>query len=99
MFSTFLVNCRSQYDFIVMDGPSYPSVSDPLVLAPLADFVLSVVRLGSTPRKLAEEHLSAMFSVARGHAVAVNNVEAAALNVRASVGPEPRLASVSRRLR
>lgn len=74
--ATFLVNARSHYDFILIDSPSYPLVSDPLVLAPLSDFVLSVLRLGSTPRKLAEEHLSGIFTVARGYAVVVNSVEA-----------------------
>jgi hypothetical protein len=32
--------------------------------------------LGSTPRKLAEEHLAGIFTVARGYAVVVNSVEA-----------------------
>jgi len=68
-FATFLVNARSHYDFIVIDSGSYPVVSDPLMLAPMSDFVLSVLRLGSTPRKLAEEHLSGLFTVARGYAV------------------------------
>jgi tyrosine-protein kinase Etk/Wzc len=76
-FASFLVNARSQYDFIVLDSPSYPVVSDPLVLAPMSDFVLSVLRLGSTPRTLAEEHVDGIFTVARGYAVALNYVEGA----------------------
>jgi tyrosine-protein kinase Etk/Wzc len=74
-FSRFLVNARSHYDFIVIDSGSYPSVSDPLVLAPMSDFVLSILRLGRTPRKLAEEHVSGMSMVARGCALIVNGVE------------------------
>jgi tyrosine-protein kinase Etk/Wzc len=85
-FSTFLVNARSHYDFIVIDSGSFPVVSDPLVLAPMSDFVLSVLRLGSTPRKLAEEHLSGLFTIARGYAVVVNSVEAAPA-VSASAAP------------
>jgi tyrosine-protein kinase Etk/Wzc len=76
-FATFLVNARSHYDFIVIDSASFPSVSDPLVLAPMSDFVLSVLRLGSTSRRLAEEHVSAIFTGSRGYAVVVNSVEAA----------------------
>jgi Mrp family chromosome partitioning ATPase len=72
-FAGFLVEARSRYDFIIVDAPSYPVVSDPLVLAPLSDFVLSVFRLGNTSRKLAEEHLAGMYDVARGCAVVVNN--------------------------
>jgi uncharacterized protein involved in exopolysaccharide biosynthesis/Mrp family chromosome partitioning ATPase len=91
-FSAFLVNARSHYDFIVLDSPSYPIVSDPLVLAPISDFVLSVLRLGSTPRRLAEEHLTGIFTVARGYAVVVNNVEAIPSSLGASAAP-PRLAA------
>jgi uncharacterized protein involved in exopolysaccharide biosynthesis/Mrp family chromosome partitioning ATPase len=76
-FAAFLVEARSRYDFIMLDSPSYPVVSDPLVLAPLSDFVLSVMRLGNTPRKLAEAHLTGMFSAARGYAIVVNNAESA----------------------
>jgi tyrosine-protein kinase Etk/Wzc len=74
-FATFLVNIRAQYDFIILDAAGYPVVSDALMLAPMADFVLSVMRLGNTPRRLAEEHLHGMFAVARGFAVVVNNGE------------------------
>ena len=73
--ASLLVAVRSHYDFVVLDSPSFPAVSDPLVLAPLADYVVSVVRLGSTSRRTAEEHLSGMFAVARGHSVIVNNAD------------------------
>ena len=97
-FGRFLVQARSQYDFVVLDGPSYPAVSDPIVLAPLCDFVLSVVRLGHTSRRLAEEHLTGMFSVARGYAVALNDVQAA-VNALPQVSNGPRLQSAFRRQR
>jgi tyrosine-protein kinase Etk/Wzc len=97
-FAAFLINARSQYDFVVLDAPSYPAVSDPLLLAPLADFVLSVVRLGSTSRRAAEEHLSGMFNVTRAHGVAVNNVEIATQGHKPQ-SMVPRLAGALRRLR
>ncbi|HET8933380.1 MAG TPA: GNVR domain-containing protein [Polyangiales bacterium] len=75
-FNRFLVQARSQYDFVILDGPSYPAVSDPLILGPLSDFVLSVVRLGHTSRRVAEEHLTSIFSESRGLAVALNDVQA-----------------------
>jgi tyrosine-protein kinase Etk/Wzc len=94
-FASFLVNIRSQYDFVVVDSGSYPSVSDPLVLAPMSDFVLSVLRLGSTPRKLAEEHVQGIFTGARGYAVVVNSVEP--VPATTSDAP-PSLAAAFRRL-
>jgi Mrp family chromosome partitioning ATPase len=97
-FSRFLVQARSHYDFVVLDGPSYPAVSDPLVLAPLCDFVLSVVRLGHTSRRLAEEHLAGMFNVARGYAVALNDVQATVATL-AQAANAPRLQGAFRRLR
>lgn len=75
--STFLVNVRSHYEFVIVDAPSYPMVSDLLVLAPMTDFVISVVRLGNTPRKLAEEHFGGVIAAARGYAVVINNAERA----------------------
>ena len=94
-FLTFLMNVRANYDFIVLDAPSYPLVSDPLVLAPLSDFVLSVFRLGSTPRRVAEEHLSGILTVARGYAVVVNSVEApVGLNM---LSAPPKLSAAFRR--
>lgn len=97
-FSALLITARSHYDFIILDSPSYPAVSDPLIAAPLCDFVLSVVRLGSTSRKLAEEHLAEIFSVSRGHGVAVNSVEAAYQNLRPQ-SMVPKFAGAFRRLR
>jgi Mrp family chromosome partitioning ATPase len=94
-FSTFLVNARSFYDFIVLDCSSYPLVSDSLMLAPVSDFVLSVLRLGNTPRKLAEEHLAGLLMVARSYALVVNGVEAPA--IFAAPASAPSLAAVGSR--
>lgn len=98
-FNRFLVQARSQYDFVLLDGPSYPAVSDPLILAPLSDFVLSVVRLGHTSRRVAEDHLTGLFNESRGLAVALNDVQAAAVTSFAHSQPAPRLQSASRRQR
>lgn len=96
-FGSFLTSLRSQYDFIVLDCASYPNVSDPLVLAPLSDFVLSVLRLGSTPRRLAEEHVQGIFAGARGYAVVVNSAEVGVFAANTNDAP-PSLASAFRRM-
>jgi tyrosine-protein kinase Etk/Wzc len=72
-----LIRVRHDYDFILLDSPSYPLVSDALVLARQSDFVLSVVRIGSTPRRLTEEHVRGLVSKTRGHALIVNNSDVA----------------------
>jgi uncharacterized protein involved in exopolysaccharide biosynthesis/Mrp family chromosome partitioning ATPase len=97
-FGRFLVQARSQYDFVVLDGPSYPAVSDPIVLAPLCDFVLSIVRLGHTSRRIAEEHLAVVFSVARGYAIALNDVQTSVAMLPQAAN-SPRLQRSSRRPR
>jgi tyrosine-protein kinase Etk/Wzc len=68
----FLIEARNRYDFILLDGPSFPLVADAVVLAPLSDGVLSVARLGHTPRRLLGEHLRRLSQVAHGQAVVVN---------------------------
>jgi Mrp family chromosome partitioning ATPase len=70
--SRFLIEARSRYDFVLIDSASFPLVADALALAPLADAVLSVVRLDHTPRELAAEHVERMAAVARRYGVVVN---------------------------
>ncbi|MDD9947793.1 MAG: AAA family ATPase [Myxococcales bacterium] len=84
--SKFLIDARSRYDFIIVDCPPYPLVSDALILAHLADFVLSVVRLSHTPRRMAEEHFRGLLGFAHRHGVVINNSEAA--NVQRYPYPE-----------
>lgn len=76
-FGAFLIRARDEYDYVLLDSPSFPPAADALVLASRADFVLSVVRRGNTPRVRAEEHVRALASRAHGHAVIVNDSDAA----------------------
>jgi len=74
-----LVNeARVRFDFILIDAPSFPMYSDALVLASSADTVLSVLRLQTTPRKAAMEHVSQLAASAASFAVIVNNAAGAA---------------------
>ena len=78
-----LVNdARQRCDFVLLDAPSFPAVSDALVLAALVDAVISVVRLGNTPRKLAHEHLRGLAASARYLGVVVNDVGQSKPSVR-----------------
>jgi capsular exopolysaccharide synthesis family protein len=56
----FLEECRERYTWIVVDAPPIVSVTDPLLLAKLADMVLMVVRANQVDRKLARRSLTAL---------------------------------------
>jgi tyrosine-protein kinase Etk/Wzc len=71
-----LTRLRHDYDYVLLDAASYPLVSDALVLARQSDFVLSVIRLGNTQRKVAEEHVRGLGAKAHGHAVVINDSDA-----------------------
>jgi tyrosine-protein kinase Etk/Wzc len=69
---------RGRFDFILIDSPSFPIYSDALVLAALADTVLSVLRLQTTPRKSAIEHVDQLAASASSFGVIVNHAGGAA---------------------
>jgi tyrosine-protein kinase Etk/Wzc len=87
----FISEVRDQFDYVVLDCASYPLVADALVLASSVDCLLSVVRLGKTPRKLAEEHFDRLGEVPVLRAVVINNAPA----VKAYGGSEYYGASLS----
>jgi capsular exopolysaccharide synthesis family protein len=46
---------KRRYDYVLIDGPSVLSANHPSLLGSIADGILLVVRLGSTPKFLVEE--------------------------------------------
>ncbi|HEY7817960.1 MAG TPA: polysaccharide biosynthesis tyrosine autokinase, partial [Vicinamibacteria bacterium] len=56
----FLDECRERFTWILLDAPPIVSVTDPLLLAKLADMVLLVVRYNQVDRKLARRSLVAL---------------------------------------
>jgi capsular exopolysaccharide synthesis family protein len=56
----FLEECRERFAWILLDAPPIASVTDPLLLAKLADLVLMVVRYNQVDRKLARRSLTAL---------------------------------------
>jgi Mrp family chromosome partitioning ATPase len=77
-FARFLARARHDFDFVLLDAPSYPATADPLVLAGLADFALTVVRLGNTSRLDAEAHIYGIASRVRNLAVVINDADTVA---------------------
>jgi tyrosine-protein kinase Etk/Wzc len=70
----FVEEVRSAYDFVLLEAPSYPAVSDTLVLAEMADCVVAVVRLEHTPRTLAEENVRGLSTVVENYGVVLNDM-------------------------
>lgn len=68
----FLSEAKASYDFVLLDSPSYPLVSDALVLAGASDCVFSVLRLNHTPRRLAIQHVDRISTVAPMYALIIN---------------------------
>jgi tyrosine-protein kinase Etk/Wzc len=72
--SDLLDEARKRCDFVVLDAPTFPAVSDALVLSALVDVVVSVLRPGQTQRKAAMEHLLALRSSSPVYTVVLNDV-------------------------
>jgi tyrosine-protein kinase Etk/Wzc len=73
-----MLRLRERYDYIIIDSPSFPLVSDALMLTKHADLVVSVVRLGRTPRKVAEQHITTLAAKSSAHALVINGSDVAA---------------------
>ncbi|HXJ23393.1 MAG TPA: hypothetical protein VMT03_24480 [Polyangia bacterium] len=48
---------RQNYDFVLVDSPPFPLLSDALILSRYVDGVVSIIRLQNTRRRAAEEHI------------------------------------------
>ncbi|HEY0469143.1 MAG TPA: AAA family ATPase, partial [Polyangiaceae bacterium] len=68
-----LEDVRENFDFILIDSPSFPPAADALTWAGLADGVISIVRLGHTPRKVTTEHLTRLGNFAHAYAIVIND--------------------------
>jgi capsular exopolysaccharide synthesis family protein len=72
----FLEECRERFTWILLDAPPVVSVTDPLLLAKLADMVLMVVRYNQVDRKLARRSLVALRRTdARVAGVVLNGID------------------------
>jgi tyrosine-protein kinase Etk/Wzc len=69
----FLLDVRNRFEFVLIDSPSFPVAPDALGLARLSDGVVSVARIGHTPRELLAEHMSRMANAARRHLYLLND--------------------------
>ncbi|MEA2699033.1 MAG: tyrosine-protein kinase Etk/Wzc [Myxococcales bacterium] len=75
-FAEILDYARSRYDFVLIDSPPFPLLSDALILSLQAGRVISVLRLGNTTRAAAERHLQGLAVANARHGAVVNDADA-----------------------
>jgi uncharacterized protein involved in exopolysaccharide biosynthesis/Mrp family chromosome partitioning ATPase len=71
-----LAALREQFDFIILDAPPLPLVSDALTLAAFADMILSVVRVEHTPRRDFTAHCELLNGTKCLYGVVINGADA-----------------------
>jgi tyrosine-protein kinase Etk/Wzc len=65
---------RASFDFVIVDCPPLPAVSDSMTLGRLADIILSVVRVENTPRRGFAMHNETLGALDRRHGMIINGV-------------------------
>ena len=65
---------RSGFDFVIIDCPPLPAVSDSMALGQQADIILSVVRIENTPRRGFEIHRETLSTLNCRHGMIINGV-------------------------
>lgn len=71
-FAQLLEKWRLDYEFILLDTPPFPMVSDGLMISRLVDRVLSIVRVGKTSRLSFQEHMNAINQTACPNGLVIN---------------------------
>src|SRR6185295_6125956 len=52
---TLMLSCKQRFSYILIDTPEAMTISDASLLGAMADGIVLVVRLGSTPRHFVEQ--------------------------------------------
>ena len=86
-FAALVTQAKKNYDFLLIDSPPFPLVSDALVISMLADRVLSVLRLNNSARGAVEEHIRRFSASTPRYGVIMNGVAAPFANGAYGYGP------------
>jgi uncharacterized protein involved in exopolysaccharide biosynthesis/Mrp family chromosome partitioning ATPase len=70
----FMAEVSAIFEFILVEAPSYPAVSDTLILSRMADYVVDVIRLEHTSRALALDNFQQLAVSASRYGLALNDV-------------------------
>jgi tyrosine-protein kinase Etk/Wzc len=74
-FSPIIASLADKYDFIIIDSPPLPTVSDGMVFGAFADLILSVVSVSHTPRQTLAIHNELIKTLNRPHGIIINEVQ------------------------
>jgi uncharacterized protein involved in exopolysaccharide biosynthesis/Mrp family chromosome partitioning ATPase len=66
----------AEFEYIIVDSPPLPTVSDGLTFGIFADLILSVVSVSHTPRRTLNVHNELIDTLERPHGIIINEVEA-----------------------
>ncbi|WP_308165645.1 GumC family protein [Acidithiobacillus ferrooxidans] len=69
-----LAELRADYDTIFVDTPPFPMVGDILTIGPLADRLLTIVKVNHTPRRAYQEHLQGILGLNRPVGLVINGI-------------------------
>jgi uncharacterized protein involved in exopolysaccharide biosynthesis/Mrp family chromosome partitioning ATPase len=70
-----LSSLRADFDYVIIDSPPLPAVSDGLILGGLADLILSVISISHTSRMSLNLHNELIDTLNRPHGIIINEVE------------------------
>ncbi len=65
-----------KFDYVIVDTPPLPSVSDGMIFGSFADLILSVVSVSHTPRRTLNIHNELIATLDRPHGIIINETEA-----------------------
>jgi tyrosine-protein kinase Etk/Wzc len=67
---------KSDFDYIIVDCPPLPTVSDGMIFGAFADLILSVISVSHTSRRALNLHNELIDSLDRPHGIIINEVDA-----------------------
>ena len=74
LLAEIITSLRSKFDFIIIDCPPLPAVTDTVILGKHADLILSVARIEHTQRRIFQMHQEIIRTLDRRHGVIINGV-------------------------
>ena len=74
--ASIITNLSDEFEYIILDSPPLPTVSDGLILGTFADLILSVISVSHTPRRTLNLHNELIDTLERPHGIIINEVEA-----------------------
>src|ERR1700722_5364107 len=64
-----------QFDYVIVDSPPLPTVSDGMIFGSFADLILTVVSVSHTPKRTLSIHNELVETLDRPHGIIINEVE------------------------